>query len=181
MEHRNIAGELIRVQLDEHKLALYYTPTGRVLDCLYDPELENFIIDNLRGLIQVRGKIQLNDRDEPDRIVESYAVTEINLEPLKLFQASAKGTTIKFTHPLKFEFTFDEEEQEACLWNENLNIYAVGSTREKAILEIEEDIIWLWKEYVTTPNNELSDDACELKLKLEEIFEEVSIDNGGAG
>lgn len=181
MEHRYIAGELIRVHLDENKLSLYYKPTSKVLDCFYDPELENFIIGNLRGLIQVRGKIQLNDRDEPDRIVESYAVTEIDLEPLNLFQASSGGTTIKFSKPLEFEFTFDETEQEACLWNENLNIYAVGLTREEAIIEIEEDIIWLWKEYVNAPNSQLTEDACEFKLKLEQIFKEVSTANGCSG
>lgn len=181
VEHRVIAGELIRVHLDENKLSLYYKPTSKVLDCFYDPELENFIIDNLRGLIQVRGKVQLNDRDEPDRIMESYAITEINLEPLKLFQASARGITIKFSHSLEFEFIFNESEQEACLRNEELNIYAVGLTREEAILEIEEDIIWLWEEYVDTPNSQLTEDVCEFKLKLEQIFKEVSIDNGCSG
>lgn len=179
--YRVITGELIRVHLDENKLSLYYKPTSKRLDCIYDPELESFIIDNLRGLIQIRGKVQLNENGEPDQIMESYAVTEINTEPLKLLQASARGITIYFSKPLEFEFSFDELEQEACLKNEELNIYAIGVTREEAIKELEEDIVWLWEEYVKAPDSELTGDAREFKSKLSQLFKEVNTSNGCEG
>lgn len=50
-------------------------------------EIEEFVIEKLRDLIQVKGTVQLNDQGEPDRIVDVYEIVEVDFKPLKLSKA----------------------------------------------------------------------------------------------
>lgn len=56
IEMMTVIGKLMCLHLDEHKIAIYYQPTVRILECFYDIELEDFIIGNLKDLIQVTGE-----------------------------------------------------------------------------------------------------------------------------
>ncbi len=173
IEHRVITGELVRLHLDENRLAIEYKPTQRVLDCYYDPELEDFVIQNLRDLIQVYGKVQLDSNGQPDKIVEVFEIAELDLRPLRLTLVTSDDTVLVLNSPLEIEAIFDEELQEVVFELPEFNIIAADVKREEAIQQLQSDLVWLWKEYVDVPEQTLSEDAKNLRERLRALVKEV--------
>lgn len=170
VEMLTVTGELMRLHLDEHKISILYPPTQRILDCFYDVEIEDFIIDNLRDMVQVTGRVQLDALGHPDKIIDAASINELNLATVKLCNISALNMTLDLTQPLIIEPRFAE--QEFVLEYPNFHIIATGFTREDAINTFEEDFVWLWKEYGIADDNELSPDARQLKKALAMLVKE---------
>ena len=84
IEMMTVTGKLMRLHLDEHKIAIYYQPTGRILDCYYDIEIEDFIIGNLKDLIQVTGHVQLDASGHPEKIIDANSISELDLSQLNI-------------------------------------------------------------------------------------------------
>ena len=59
-EDMTLNGDLVHVHLDENRLGIYCRPARRVLDCFYNPELEDLVVENLKGIVHVTGKVQLD-------------------------------------------------------------------------------------------------------------------------
>ncbi|NMB40669.1 MAG: hypothetical protein GX996_01870 [Firmicutes bacterium] len=172
VEMLTVTGELMRLHLDEHKISILYSPTQRILDCFYDVEIEDFIIDNLKDVIQVTGRVQLDALGHPDKIIDAIAIRELNLSTVKLSKISSSGVTLELAQPFIIEPYFDEKEQEVILEYPEFHIIATGLTREDAIYTFEEDFVWLWKEYAMADDSELSLDAVQLKNTLLALVKE---------
>lgn len=170
VELLTVTGELMRLHLDEHKISILYPPTQRILDCFYDVEIEDFIIGNLKGLIQVTGRVQLDSSGHPEKIIDVSSINELDLSTVKLSIISAFDTTLELSDPLIMEPQYIE--QEVILEWPAFNIIASGATREDAICTFEEDFVWLWKEYALANDNELSSDARQLKNDLLSLVKE---------
>lgn len=169
-EMLTVTGELMRLHLDEHKISILYPPTKRILDCFYDVEIEDFIIGNLKGLIQVTGRVQLDATGHPDKIVDVISIDELDLRTVRLSKLSAGNTVLKLVQPLIIEPQY--EEQEVILEYPTFHIIASGASREEAIAVFEEDFIWLWEEYAMANDSELSLDAQQLKQELLSLVKE---------
>lgn len=170
-ETMTVTGELVRIHLDEHKLGILYPPTGRVLDCFYSPELDDFLIQNLKGYVHVTGRVQLDNQGNPDKIIDVTEVSSLDLSPLRISRISAGGLALFLTKPLYLEPSFFD--QSVVLEYEPFNIIADGITREEAINNFEKDFVWLWKEYVQTEDELLTLDAAKLKRELLALVKEV--------
>lgn len=170
VEKLTVTGELVRLHLDENRLGIYYEPTHRVLDCFYDEELEDFVINNLRGLIQVTGQVQLDENGEPSKIVHVSEIQELDLSPLQLVRVSTQKVTLQAIKPIEVVPTF--ENQEVIIEIEKFGIIAAGATREEAVEAFQDDLAWLWLEYACAPDDQLSEDARSLKKELKELFKE---------
>jgi hypothetical protein len=170
-EAMTVTGELVRLHLDEHRLGILYPPTGRVLDCYYDPELEDFIIQNLRGTLQVTGKVQLDANGYPDKIVNVSDIAELDLSPVRLRTVSAADLTLVLRQPLEIAPFLDGQEIVAEL--PELNIIAAGTTREAMLRDLEDDFVWVWQEYGQADDAELSADARRLKETIKNLVKEV--------
>lgn len=164
IELLTVTGELMRLHLDEHKIAILYPATHRILECFYDKEIEDFIIGNLKGMIQVTGRVQLDSDGHPEKIIDVTAINELDLSSVKLSNISAFDTTLELVSPMVIEPSFDD--QEVILEYPAFHIIASGETRGQAIRVFEEDFIWLWKEYAQASDNELTADAIQLKNDL---------------
>lgn len=173
-ESRIITGELVRLHLDEHKIGIFYPPTERVLECFYDPEIEDFVIENLKGYVQVTGRIQLDANGQPDKIIDAREIVELDLNPIKLSRFEDSNLTLILNKSIYIEPQFNESEQEVIIELPQFNIIADGATREQAIKSFEADFIWLWKEYALADDNILSSDAIELKCAVLNMVKEVS-------
>jgi len=171
METMTVTGELVRLHLDEHRLAIHYAPTRRVLDCFYDPELEDFVIQNLKGMLQVTGKVQLDANGYPEKIVDVIDITELDLSPVRLSVIKAPNTTLVLHKPLEIALHFDGQEIVAEL--PEFNIIATGATRDAVIRDLENDFAWLWREYGQADDAELSGDARALKQAIRKLVKEV--------
>lgn len=171
VERRTVTGELVRLHLDENRLGIFYPPTNRVLDCYYDPVLEDVIIQNLKGLIQVTGTVQLDSNGHPDKIVDVFEIEELDLSPARFTKISSGETVLFLKRPIEITPYF--EDQSIVFEYPALNIIASGATREEAVAELQADIIWLWKEYAEEDDGNLTNDAIEFKKYLKELIAEV--------
>lgn len=170
VELLTVTGELMRLHLDEHKIAILYPATHRILDCFYDIEIEDFIICNLKGLIQVTGRVQLDSSGQPEKIIDVTAINGLDLNTVKLSSISNSDVTLKLSQPLIIEPSFVD--QEVILEFPAFHIIASGVTREQAIRVFEEDFIWLWQEYALANDDELTSDAIQLKNDLLSMIKE---------
>ncbi len=164
IEMMTVTGKLMRLHLDEHKIAIYYQPTGRILDCYYDIEIEDFIIGNLKDLIQVTGHVQLDASGHPEKIIDANSISELDLSPVKYTKLSNSEVSLDLKKPIVVDPVFVGEE--IILEFPDFNIIATGSSREDAIAAFEEDFIWLWREYVLENDEQLSGDAIKFKEQL---------------
>jgi hypothetical protein len=179
-EETTVSGELVRIHLDEHKLGIYYQPTSRVLDCYYDPELEDLIVENLKGIVHVAGRVQLRVQLDangfPDKIVDVSDIRALDLRPLMLKSIETAEGRLVLRRAESVRPSF--EDGEVVFELPDLHIVASGATREDAVEKLFSDLIWLWKEYVLAPHEELSQDARELAERLRGMIEEASVGNG---
>lgn len=124
-EEMTVTGELVRVHLDEHKLGIYHRPTRRVLDCYYDPELGNLIIDSLKGTVHVTGRVQLDAKGLPDKIVDVSDISAVDLRPLVLRSVETAEGRLVFRRPESVTPSF--EDGEVVFELPELHIVATGS------------------------------------------------------
>lgn len=161
------------MHLDENRLGIFYEPNKRVLDCYYEPELEDLIIENLRGVVHVTGSVQLDSEGNPDKIVGVTEIAPLDLRPIRLKTVESPEGTLIFRKSKDVVPAF--ESQQVMIEIPELNIVASGATRDEAVRELYSDLIWLWKEYGLAKDEDLSSDARELKQLLLEMVEEAAL------
>lgn len=166
-ETMTVTGKLMRIHLDHFKIFILYPPTGKMLECHYNQEAEDFIIENRDGYIQVTGMIEADEDGNPQRIINVNNIQELDLNPVKLSTIRGKGLILEIKRPLMIEPRF--EDQEVVLYYDEFNIIAAGQDREEAIKVFEDDFIWLWCEYALADDKSLSPDAIELKKRLHDL------------
>lgn len=171
VDTRTITGELVRLHLDEHKLGIYYIPTGRVLDCIYEPDLEDFVIQNLRGVLQVTGRVQLDAAGHPEKIIDVTEIVELDLSPADITKVTSSEVTLVLSRPLHLVPVL--QGQELVIELPEFNLIAQGATRDEVIRDLESDLVWLWQEYGTAKEEDLSEDAQRLKDALNAMVREV--------
>ncbi len=171
-EYRALTGELVQLHLDENKLGIYYQPAERVVHCIYDPELEDFVIANLRQPVQVYGQVQVDERGMPAKIVDVVEIDGIDLRPLEFSMVPANGRWLVLKRELEVMIEFDQENQEFLLEYPELNIVLGAKTREELWDEFCRDFFWLWAEYGKSNEQDLTGDALKLKKHLEDLVEE---------
>lgn len=103
---------------------------------------------------------------------EDIMVNEIDLSPLRLKIIQSQDITLNLKEYLELKPIFDNKE--VVFDMPNLNIIASASTRDEAIMELQSDMVWLWKEYAEEDDNTLSEDAIELKRRLIDMVSEIS-------
>lgn len=175
IEQRVITGKLMRLHLDEKRLGILYPPSGRVLDCYYDPEIEEFIIQNLKDIIQVRGTVQLDKNGEPDKIIDVSDIMEVDLRPVTFRKIVSDKVTLIFKDIIELYPSFNESSCEYEIEIPEINLFVSGITREEMVATLKEDLIWLWQEYVIDTHDPFSDDAKQLRNKLKQLIEEVPV------
>ena len=172
-EDMTLNGDLVRVHLDENKLGIYYQPTKRVLDCFYNPELEDLVVENLKRIVHVTGKVQLDANACPDKIVDVTDIRPLDLRPLVLKSVESPDGTLVFKQARSIEPSYEDEQ--VVFEVPDLHIIASGNTRENAVEQLFSDLVWLWKEYVLSPHEELSQDAADLASCLRSMVEEARL------
>ncbi len=172
LEQKTFIGELVQLHLDENKLGLFYAPAEKVIHCTYDPELEDFIVSNLRELILVHGQVQMDGRGIPERIVDVLEIEVADVSPVVISEIYAQDKVV----PLKAELTipvgFDQESQEYTLEYPELNIVLGAGSREELVDEFCLDFYWLWREYGQGDPKEMAESAQRLRVKMRELIKD---------
>lgn len=177
VEQREIAkvvtGELKNIDFIEHKLTIIYPPTGKVLDCIYDEELEDLLYECRRELIQVTGRVVLDDQGEPRQIIDVSDIRDLDLSILEVDAISHGRVRLAAASILSLQVQTDATRQLLCVEDVDLGITAYAPTRAGLLAEIHEQIAMLWTEYASAADSELDGPARQLKQALLARFREV--------
>ncbi len=160
---RTITGELRGIAFSEHKLALFYAPKGRSLDCLYDETLEPMLFENRRDLIQVTGQVEDADDGHPRRIVEVSRIDDLDLSP---FVVTEFTSGVSLAQPLRLDPSLSADQQFLRLQDETLDIDVFAPTRGELLHELRGQLAMLWQEYAQESDRALSGPEQQLKQRL---------------
>lgn len=171
---RVITGELKRIDFAERKLTLIYPPTSKELACIYDEDIEDLLYARRRDLIQVTGRVLLDEEGAPKEIIDVTDIRDLDLSPLILDAIHFGGLRIQASPPLSVEPALDDTQQLLCVEQRDLGIDVFAPSRELLVVELNEQLAMLWREYALAPDTELDDKAKVLKQALLARFAEVS-------
>lgn len=169
-----VTGELKNIDFIEHKLTILYPPTGRALDCIYDEELEDLLYDCRRDLIQVTGRVVLDDRNEPRQIIDVSDIRDLDLSPLEIGSVAFASIRLVSAPSLLLQVHTDETKQLLCTEDAALGISAFAPTRAGLLSEVQEQLAMLWQEYALAADSELDGPARQLKQALRDRLREVN-------
>lgn len=163
---RVVTGELKNIDFIEHKLTIIYPPTSKELDCLYDEELEDLLYERRRDLIQVTGRLLLDDQGSPKKIIDVTDIRDLDLSPLEISTVRHGTINLRVAPALLLEPSLDDSKQLLCVENNELDITVFAPTREALLVELHEHLAMLWQEYAQAKDNDLDAPALHLKQAL---------------
>ena len=170
---RVVTGELKSIDFAAHKLTIIYRPTSRELDCLYDESLEDLLYERRRDLIQVTGRVLLDEGGNPKQIIDVTDIADLDLSPLVFGTCRFGDRVLEIAPPLVLQPTMDDSEQLLCVLDEQLGVDAFASTRETLVSEIAEQLDMLWHEYALAEDDALDPVALLRKCALQSRMREV--------
>lgn len=170
---RIVTGELKSIDFTERKVTIIYPPTSKELVCIYEEAVEDLLYEKRRDLIQVTGRVLLDDQGAPKQIIDVTDIRDLDLSALGLDTVRYGGLTLKAAPALVLEPTLDESKQLLCIEHGELGIDVYATTRETLLVELNEQLGMLWQEYAQAPDYDLDAPARQLKESLLSRFTEV--------
>lgn len=173
-DERVVTGDLTNIDFVGHKLTLIYPPTNKELVCIYDEELEDLLFTRRRDLIQVTGRVLLDEQGSPKQIIDVTDIRDLDLSPLEVSTVRSGTLSLKLSPPLVLQPTLDESKQLQCLDSAELDIHVFAPTRDALLTELHAYLAMLWIEYAQVSDSELDAPARQLKQALLARMSEVS-------
>lgn len=173
-EVQTVTGRLDAIAFSEHKVTIIYAPRHRGLDCYYSEDIEPMLLENRRDLIQVTGRVIMDDGGHPSKIVEVGEIRELDLSPFIVSEISGAGWRIRSSQSFPLVPFLSESEQLICLQHEPWGLDVFAPTRSELFGEFKEQMGLLWEEYAREDDAVLSGPALKVKLALREQFQEVN-------
>lgn len=171
---RVVTGELKNIDFIEHKLTIIYPPTSRELDCLYDEALEDLLFERRRDLIQVTGRVLLDDQGSPKKIIDVSDIRDVDLSPLEISLVRHGAANLRAAPAFSFQPTLDDSKQLLCVEYPGLDVCVFAPTREALLAELHEHLAMLWQEYARAKDVDLDAPALQLKQALLARMTEVA-------
>jgi hypothetical protein len=173
-EVQTVTGRLDAISFSEHRVTIIYAPRRRGLECFYSEDIEPMLLENRRDLIQVTGRVIMDDGGHPSKIVEVEEIRELDLSPFIVSEISGNNWRVKSIQPMTLVPTLSENEQLLCLRHDAWGLDVFAPTRSELFEEFKEQMALLWEEYALEDDSLLSDVALNVKRRLREQFKEVS-------
>jgi len=170
---QTVTGMLDEISFSEHKLQIIYVPRNKSLECFYEEDLEPMLFENRRDLIQVTGRVIMDDDNHPKKIVEVEAIRELDLSPFNLAEVTGKSFTVRLRKPLSLVPQLSDTQQLLYLEHAPLDIDVFAATRAELQTELKEQVLMLAQEYALADDATLSQPARELKQRLLQDWEIV--------
>lgn len=168
-----IIGEVISIDFAAHTIAIRHYSTNRRVVCEYTEDVEELLLKNRRGLVQVTGVLELDKRDRPVRMTDVYEISEVDLSPIVMSVIEGPSRKFRFRQGSHaFVPYLDSEGQLFVVEDEVLDLHVYARTRSELISEIAEQMEFLWVEYVDT-SDKLTPGAADLARRLRLILEPV--------
>jgi len=170
---RVVTGELKSIDFAERKVTIIYPPTSKELACIYEEAVEDLLYERRRDLIQVTGRVVLDDQGAPKQIIDVTDIRDLDLSSLDIHTIRHGQLILKATRVLSLEPSLDETKQLLCVEHAALALDVFAATREALLTELNEQIAMLWSEYALADDDVLDVVARQLKQALLAAFTEV--------
>lgn len=170
---RVVTGELKSIDFAERKVTIIYPPNSKELACIYEESVEDLLYEKRRDLIQVTGRVLLDEQGTPKQIIDVTDIRDLDLSALVIDTVRYGSLNLKATPALTFEPTLDDTKQLQCIELGELGIDVFATTRESLLVELHEQVAMLWHEYAQASDEELDTPARQLKQALLKRFSEV--------
>ena len=171
---RVVTGELTHINFKERKLTIIYPPTSKELECFYDEALEDLLYERRRDLIQVTGRVLLDEQNSPKKIIDVTDISDVDLSPLEISAVRHGTLHLRVVPPISVEPSLDESKQLLCFEYPAFDLLAFAPTREGLLAETQEHLAMLWQEFALAPDGELDGPARLLKQHLLACLSEVT-------
>lgn len=172
-EVQTVTGRLEAISFGEHRVTILYRPRSRGLECYYDEDLEPMLLENRRDLIQVTGRIIMDDDGHPSKIVEVEEIRELDLSPFIVREVTSDRWRLKAASPVTLHPCLSDNEQFIQLRHDAWGLDVFAPTRLELFEELKEQLCMLWIEYARANAQDLSEPALKVKEALMATFSEV--------
>jgi hypothetical protein len=170
---QTITGVLYLIEVATGQRHLGVIVSNRHISCFYPPEFEEMVRELIPGsLVEVEGSATLNDRGDVDRIEEIIDVRPIQLVPLYW---SRIVYSRRFILKKPIRILPDVMDGVWVHEYEPLGIIAYGRTRSESLEAFRMEFAVLWDEYAQEEDENLTDDAQELKRAINELVASVEV------
>jgi len=163
---RVVTGELKNIDFIERNLTIIYPPTSKELDCLYDEALEDLLYERRLDLVQVTGRVLLDDQGSPKKIIDVSDIRDVDLSPLEISTVRHGKVSLRVALALLLEPILDDSQQLLYVENNALGITVFAPTHEALLTELNEHLAMLWQGYAQAKDDDLDDIALQLKQTL---------------
>jgi hypothetical protein len=170
---RVVTGELKSIDFAEHKVTIIYPSNSKELACFYEESVEDLLYEKRRDLIQVTGRVLLDEQGTPKQIIDVTDIRDLDLSLLVIDTVRYGGLFLKASPALTFEPALDDSKQLLCIEQAELGIDVYATTREALLSELHEQLAMLWQEYAQARDEELDASARQLKQALLSRFSEA--------
>lgn len=153
-----IQGVIVGIRGDNLSYFIVHTTVGRKINCYFKPEIEDTVKSLYKTWVRVTGTmIQMQ---------KNYRIDSVeSLEQVRFETLHQIGPYI-LLKPLTFTVSYDNNDKQWCLFNQDLALYGSGDNYPKAIQSLEEEIeghILSFSEY---PDEMHSESSLQLKQAL---------------
>lgn len=172
-EIRTVTGRLEAISFGEHKLTIIYKFKSRQLECFYDEDIELMLLENRRNLIQVTGRVLMDDDGHPKKIDEVEQIRDLDLSPFVLSEIECPEFRLRPQSLFTLPPSLTDDERFLCLEYPPWSLDVFATTRAELFTELKEQILMLWREYAREQDDALSNPALQVKRQLLADWEEV--------
>ena len=160
-----VMGRLMEVRVDQKRSFQVDTIEGMVT-CLYAPELEDKIVENIGRLVLVKGTMALERGKYALSIRDEKSIEGLGWLPLSDVKIGGKSSKLK--EPIYLDVSYENDNY--ILSNDKFHLRAEEPTLKTAMEEINKEIEVSWEDYVEASLEELSEDALDLRKELISAF-----------
>ena len=163
-----VYGRLNELGVESKNKCVFDTAIGKIT-ANYKPELEGGIVGILKKNVRIKGLIEKKrsgfsiniESMDNISIVDTIPFTEVTL---------ADGDDRLLSLPVELSVEWNDEDQSFILFNGEFGLLAESSSINEGMDEINENLCFLYENYVLEEDNKLTLDAIELKQKLVVLF-----------
>ena len=166
-------GELIEVETDKQVAIVIVPRTKHRIKFRYDKRIEPNLLANRSKLIEIKGKIGMDNLDNPVLARSVKQVSLADTSDIDISEVLPESLQLTHQNPIMVNVDLDETKRFYSAELENLNLFACGLSRDHLKERLQRNLAICWDEFVTEDSSDLSRDGLDLRERLLDSFTEV--------
>lgn len=171
-EETKVSGAIAKLKLTGERSIELWTTKKRNFKCSFEPELLEQIAELAGRLafVEVKGIAAKKLGGEIVGIKEISSIVEAS--EMNINKISWRDSAIQLKHPLKVNVDVNLAEEMWTISNDELGISSLGKDYDSAMDAFQEEFVMLVEEYANESDDNLTEDAQELKQKIRRFLKE---------